>query len=542
MKKLYALKENIVRITKLKAFSFILVNILSAQCLFAQQPFIRNFTPTSGVTGTTITIYGYLLTGVKSVSFGGDTAQSVVFINDSTITAIVGLGATGSVSVTTPGGTAQKSGFLFNPQQPVINYFSPTSGTNGTTVTITGRNFTGATAVSFGGTPASFFNVFSDTVINAIVASGATGNIAVTAPGGTGTIAGFIYTIPLPTISSFTPTSAGSGATVTITGTNLTGATAVSFGGVAASSFTTVSSATIKAVVSTGASGSISVTTPGGTAALNGFVFLLPPSISFFTPESGTPGTTIAIHGTHFIGATAVGFGGTPATSFIVVSDSLVTAILANGASGNVTVTTAQGTATAAGFTYIIPPPSVTTFAPFVGGTGTVVTITGTNFTGTTAVSFGGIAATSFFVVSSTTISAQVATGASGNVSVTTAGGTTSLNGFTYVPPPVINSVTPSTAINGDTIIIKGAYFTNATSVSFGGTAAVFTVLSDSEIVATVESGSTGNIVVTTPYGTGSISGFLFLSTPKIISFSPKSGLQGGIITITGISFTGATS
>ena len=52
-----------------------------------------------------------------------------------------------------------------------------------------------------------------------------------------------------PTISSFTPTSAAMGNTVIITGTNFTGSTAVSFGGVAASSYTVVSPTQINAVV-----------------------------------------------------------------------------------------------------------------------------------------------------------------------------------------------------------------------------------------------------------------------------------------------------
>lgn len=76
---------------------------------------------------------------------------------------------------------------------------------------------------------------------------------------------------PAPTITSFTPTSSAAGATVTITGTNLTGATAVKFGGTAAASYTVVNATTITAVVGSGASGSVSVTTPGGTATKAGF-------------------------------------------------------------------------------------------------------------------------------------------------------------------------------------------------------------------------------------------------------------------------------
>lgn len=82
-----------------------------------------------------------------------------------------------------------------------------------------------------------------------------------------------------PTITSFTPTTARAGATITINGTNLTGATVVSFGGVAATSFTIVDATKITAVVGTGATGAVSVTTPGGTGTLAGFTFdsSLPP-------------------------------------------------------------------------------------------------------------------------------------------------------------------------------------------------------------------------------------------------------------------------
>lgn len=80
-------------------------------------------------------------------------------------------------------------------------------------------------------------------------------------------------TIPAPSVTSFTPTTATQGATVTITGTNFTGTTAVSFGGTVATSFTVVNSTTITAVVGAGTSGNVSVTTSSGSASLAGFVF-----------------------------------------------------------------------------------------------------------------------------------------------------------------------------------------------------------------------------------------------------------------------------
>src|SRR2546428_10237782 len=69
-----------------------------------------------------------------------------------------------------------------------------------------------------------------------------------------------------PTITSFTPTSGLVGASVTINGTNFSGATAVRFNGTTAN-YTVNSSTVIQATVpATATTGSISVTTPGGTA------------------------------------------------------------------------------------------------------------------------------------------------------------------------------------------------------------------------------------------------------------------------------------
>lgn len=87
-----------------------------------------------------------------------------------------------------------------------------------------------------------------------------------------------------PSISGFTPVLAVEGAFVTINGTNLAGATAVSFGGTPAASYTVVSNTRIQAVVGNGSSGFVSVTTPGGTSSQNGFTFLATPGITSFSP------------------------------------------------------------------------------------------------------------------------------------------------------------------------------------------------------------------------------------------------------------------
>jgi hypothetical protein len=110
----------------------------------------------------------------------------------------------------------------------------------------------------------------------------------------------------------------------------------------------------------------------------------------------------------------------------------MIIATVGTGSSGNISVTTLGGTATIAGFSFIPPAPTITSFTPSSGSAGTVITIIGTNFTGATTVNFGGVPAQSFIVNSATSITAIVAGGASGNVSVTTPGGIATRAGFIY--------------------------------------------------------------------------------------------------------------
>ena len=70
--------------------------------------------------------------------------------------------------------------------------------------------------------------------------------------------------------------------------------------------------------------------------------------------------------------------------------------------------------------------------------------------------------------------------------------------------PPVVSAVTPGSGGPGTAVNLTGNGFTGATAVAFNGTAATFTVTSDTQISATVPAGaSTGPITVTTPAGTG---------------------------------------
>ncbi|WP_207425256.1 FG-GAP-like repeat-containing protein [Pedobacter sp. SYSU D00535] len=98
-----------------------------------------------------------------------------------------------------------------------------------------------------------------------------------------------------PIISSFSPAMALPGHTVTITGSNLDGASAVSFGGTPAASFVINSSSSITAVVGSGASGEVSVTTPGGASSKGGFNYVDGLSITAQGPTTFTSGNSVVL-------------------------------------------------------------------------------------------------------------------------------------------------------------------------------------------------------------------------------------------------------
>ena len=153
--------------------------------------------------------------------------------------------------------------------------------------------------------------------------------------------------------------------------------------------------------------------------------------------------------------------------------------------------------------------PTVLAFLPLTGPVGTSVTITGLGFQDSstaTDVAFNGTAALSFTVDSTAQITATVPVGATtGTISVTDGEGTgTSLVPFTVSPslPPTLVAFLPLSGPVGTPVTVTGTGFTGASSVTFDGQAATFSVTSDLQIDTTVPAGAdTGAISVTTPGG-----------------------------------------
>ncbi|MFJ7199736.1 MULTISPECIES: IPT/TIG domain-containing protein [unclassified Streptomyces] len=328
-----------------------------------------------------------------------------------------------------------------------------------------------------------------------------------------------------PTISTINPSQGPTtgGTTVTLTGTGMTGATAVRFGSTDATSFTVNSATQITAVSPPRAAGAAAVTIlhPTGNSNSVTFTYVVAqvPVITVVAPSSGpaSGGTSVTLTGTGFTGATAVTFAGIPATSFTVNSASQITAVTPAGNAGAavVTVTTPGGVSAPDAFFFYAAPPVLNTAVPAQGPTagGLVVTLTGINLLNAGAVRFGATDAASFAVVSATQITATSPPGTgSSPITVITPGGTSNPVAFSYVATPTLTALVPSSGPTsaGTVVTLTGTNLATALAVTFGGTAVSFTVASGTQITATAPVGPAGPVTVTVTTAGGASPGLTY--------------------------------
>jgi hypothetical protein len=554
------------------------------QYTYVAAPTVTGVSPTGGPTsgGTSVTITGTNLSNATAVHFGtavvssftSDTATQIVLVSPS------GAAGTVDVTVSTAGGTSATSSadqFTYV-AAPTVTGVSPTAGptSGGTSVTITGTNLSNATAVRFGTTVVSSFTSDTATQIVLLSPSGTAGTVDVTVSTAGGTSATssadqFTY-VAAPTVTGVSPTSGPTfGSTpVTITGTNLSNATAVRFGTTVVSSFTSDTATQIVLVSPAGAAGTVDVTvsTAGGTSATSSadqYTYVAAPTVTNVSPTGGptSGGTSVTIIGTNLANATVVRFGTAVVSSFASDTATQIVLLSASATIGTVdiTVATAGGTSAtspADQFTYVAAP-TVTGVSPAAGPTsgGTSVTIVGTNLLNATAVHFGTTLVSSFASDTGMQIVVLSPSGAAGtvDVTVTTAGGTSaasSADQFTYVAAPTVSSVSPTSGplVGGTSVTITGTNLLNATAVNFGANVVTsFTSDTATQIVLLSPSATAGtvDVTVTTAWGTSATSSadqFTYIAAPTVTGVSPAAGPTSGgaSVTITGTNLANATA
>lgn len=274
---------------------------------------ISTVTPSSSTPGSSITISGTHFSATNYVFING-AAATVGAQSTTSITATLPASAsTGPLMVVSDYGVSSVP-FTVNVPAPTIPSISPTSAVAGALITITGTALGGTAVVTFGGSKTATPVTATATSVTVNIPAGTTsGPISVTTPGGTATSVTSLTIIPSPTITSLSPASGLIGSTTVISGTNLSGATALKIGTSSIPTFTVNSSTQITATIPTGAkSGAISVTTPGGTATSGTFTVIVTPTITKVSPTSVTQstalagGTTITLTVTNVTGSTSV--------------------------------------------------------------------------------------------------------------------------------------------------------------------------------------------------------------------------------------------
>lgn len=362
------------------------------------------------------------------------------------------------------------------------------------------------------------------------------------------------------TFSGFSPAKAADNATITIAGANFsTTATSniVKFNGVAAT-VTSASANQLTVLVPSGASnGKITVETGGNTVTSNtDFTLVYPPTIANFSPQSAKASNIVTITGTNFDAIrtnNTVKFNGEVAIINSASNTELQVYVPNLATTGKITLEVNGFSQTTTTDFTIIPSPVMTDFSPKSGKEGNTVTITGKNFDTTPSnnlVKFNGTIAT---VTAATTTELQVTVPAGildGNITVEVAGDvTTSSEQFIVILPPTIAGFSPASGKIGSTITITGTGFdatATKNTVKLNGVTATVSFSTNTQLSIVVPNNATTGKIDLEVNGfnvatTQDFTVILAPSVPSISDFSPKSGVKGDVVTITGTNF-GATA
>jgi hypothetical protein len=220
--------------------------------------------------GTIVTITGTSFRSSASVSFDGVAAAAVTFVSSTELQATTPAHVAGPVDIVVTQRRPRESvtlttGFTYT-DLLTLSDVSPAEGPviGGTVVTLTGTSFQPGATVAFGSEQATAVTVLSSVQINAMLPpeSAGTVDVTVTNPDGESVSlsSAFTYTTA-PLVYSVSPITGPvtGGTTVTVTGGGFESGAEVSFGGVAASSVTFVSSNELQAVAPASAAGTVSI-------------------------------------------------------------------------------------------------------------------------------------------------------------------------------------------------------------------------------------------------------------------------------------------
>ncbi len=506
--------------------------------LTVSTPNITSVTPTTAIAGTQIMITG---TGFGASQGSGNvwlgsTYGVAVSWSDTQVVANVALGSKSGVAQVLQGVST-----------PNITSATPTTAVAGTQVTITGTGF-GASQGSGNVWLGSTYGVlvsWSDTQIVATAASGSNSGVAQVLQGGVWSNSVNLTVGSGPNITSLSTASAAIGAPVKISGTGF-GATRGS-GSVLLGSINGLvvswSDTQIVAVVDLNSTSGTVQVLQGGVSS-NVFYFTVnTPTVASITPTSGGAGTQVTISGSGF--GTTQGSGRVllGSTNGLVVSwsDSSVVANVATGSTSG-TAQVFQSGVWSNALNFSVGAPTVTSVAPTSGVAGTQITILGSGF-GATQGSGRVMLGTAYGSViswSDTQVLASIASGSSSGTAQILQGGLSSNSTNFTVITPTIASVSPASAAAGTQVTISGSGFGPAQGkgkVWLGTAYGLVVSWSDTQVAATVATGSASGTVQILQNGVWSNSLQFATGLPQINSVTPSSARPGAQVAIAGSGF-----
>jgi hypothetical protein len=403
--------------------------------------------------GTVTTINGVGFTGVDSVTvaggrrsavtFGGVRVGRMVFMSDKSIIVTTGRGSASAdpIVVTSQhdGRFGTSDGKTRSVDAPIasITSVSPDTGPTGTTpppVTITGEHLKTTSVVKFGANTATVQSAADDGTSMVVIPPSrpTTATVGITITNmddgeqlSTTVADAYTYVLQPATITGLSVSTAVPGSQVTVSGTSFVNVSSVRFGSIEVA-YTVVNPSTIFVTVPatpSGAAGTLAeISVVNGTgqsstaspATANDWTWDNSPTLVSLSASTGAAGSTITINGSNFVGVTRVRFGYTDATSYTVVNQNTITAVVPatpGGAGGQVVdvvveigdLVSRPVNAAADNWTWMAPA-VVTAMTHSTAPAGTTVTVTGTGFTDISAVQIHTKQVTSYTVLSDTSL------------------------------------------------------------------------------------------------------------------------------------------
>ncbi|MDD4137545.1 MAG: IPT/TIG domain-containing protein [Methanoregula sp.] len=348
-------------------------------------------------------------------------------------------------------------------------------------------------------------------------------------------LVGLASAASVPKITGLSPSGGPitGGTVVIVTGSGFSGTTDVRFGGKSGAGLNIVNDSRLTVTTPPNPEGTVPVSVINAAGTGNSmdpstmyeydeYPF---PRVSEVSPSSGpvAGNTLVTITGSGFTDIEDVQFGGKYAWVQKVVDDSHLTVRTPASSPGSVPIsmTNAHGavrsTDPAIMYTYEFPLPALSGISPSSGSPagGTVVSITGSGFSGATDVKFGVTSGIGLTVTDDSHLTIISPPGAEGTVALSvinpawTGSSPGSATVFRYeVPVPKLTWISPPFgSVDGGTVVnITGSGFTGTTDVQFGGKSGTeLTVINDCHLSVITPASSPGSfpVSITNTYGTG---------------------------------------